>query len=79
MNASAFWFGCNSKPTALVKLQANNKIQAFPCFCVLSLYPMGPAKSGPTTWKEADLSVLSGGSFPAGGFEKAVTWNFLHP
>ena len=40
---------------------------------------MGPAKSGPTTWKEADPSVLSGGSFPAGGFEKAVTWNFVQP
>ena len=48
-------------------------------FFVLSLYPIGPAKSRPTTWKEAYPSVLSVGKFPDGGFEKVVTWNFLHP
>ena len=81
MNSSAVWFGCNSKWTALVKLQANNKIHvyAFPSFFVLSLYPIGPAKSRPTTWKGANPFVLSVGNFPVGGFEKAVTWNFLHP
>ena len=66
---------------ALVKLQANNKIHlyAFPSFFVLSFYPIGPAQSRPTTWKGANPSVLSVGNFPVGGFEKAVTWNFLHP
>ena len=68
----------NSRWTALVKLQANNKIYAFPSFFVLSLYPIGPAKSRPTTSKGVDPSVLSVGKFPTGGFEKAVTWNFLH-
>ena len=48
-------------------------------FFVVSLYPIGPAKSRPSTWKEAYPSVLSVGNFPAGGFEKVVTWNFLHP
>ena len=65
--------------TALVKLQANNKIYAFPSFFVLSFYPIGPAKPRPTTSKGADPSVLFVGNFPAGGFGKAVTWNFLHP
>ena len=35
--------------TALFKLEANNKIYAFPSFFVLSLYPIGPEKSRPTT------------------------------
>ena len=65
--------------TALVKLQTNNKIYAFPSFFVLSFYPIGPAKSWPTTSKTDDPSVLSVGNFSAGGFGKAVTWNFLHP
>ena len=69
MNSSAVWFGSNSRWTALVK-----KLYAFPVFFfVLSLYPIGPAKSRPTTWKEAYPSVLSVGNFPAGGFEKVVT------
>ena len=80
MNSSAVWFGHNSRWTALVKLQADNKLYAFPVFFfVVSLYPIGPAKSRPSTWKEAYPSVLSVGNFPAGGFEKVVTWNFLHP
>jgi len=79
MNSSAVWFGSNSRWTVLFKLQANNKIYVFPSFFVLMLYPIGPAKSRPTTWKGPDPSVLSVGNFPAGGFEKAVTWNFLHP
>ena len=65
--------------TALVKLQANNKIYAFPSFFVLTFYPIGPAKSRLTNSKGTDPSVLSVGNFPAGGFGKAVTWNFLHP
>ena len=81
MNSSAVWFGSNFRWTALVKLQADNKLYAFPVFFffVLSLYRIGPAKSRPTTWKEAYPSVLSVGNFPDGGFEKVVTWNFLHP
>ena len=82
MNSSAVWFGSNFRWTALVKLQADNKLYAFPVFFffVLSLYRIGPAKSRPTTWKEAYPSVLSvGNNFPDGGFEKVVTWNFLHP
>ena len=80
MNSSAVWFGSNFRWTALVKLQADNKLYAFPVFFfVLSLYPIGPAKSRPTIWKEAYPSVLSVGNFPDGGFEKVVTWNFLHP
>ena len=80
MNSSAVWFGSNFRWTALVKLQADNKLYAFPVFFfVLSLYHIGPAKSRPTTWKEAYPSVLSVGNFPDGGFEKVVTWNFLHP
>ena len=62
-----------------VKLQANNKMYAFPSFFVLSLYPIKPAKSRPITLKGVDPCVLSVGNFPAGGFEKALTWNFLHP
>ena len=76
MNSSAVRFGSNFRWTALFKLEANNKICAFPCVFVLSLYPIGPAKSRPTTWKGANPSVLSVGGFPAGGFEKPVTRNF---
>ena len=72
MNFSAVWFGSNSGWTALVKLQASNKLYAFPVFFCLEFVPIGPAKSRPTTWKGADPSVLSVGNFPAGGFEKAV-------
>ena len=79
MNSSAVWFGSNSSWTPLFKLQANNKIYVFPSFFVLILYPIGPAKASRTTWKGPDPSVLSVGNFPAGGCEKAVTWNFLHP
>ena len=61
------------KGTALVKLQANNKIYAFPSFFVLSFYPIGPAKPRPTTSKYSDPYVLFVGNFPAGGFGKAVT------
>ena len=79
MNSSTAWFGSNSRWTALVKSQASIKIYAFPSFFALSLYPIGPAKSRPTPSKGTDPSLLSFGSFPAGGFEKAVPWNFLHP
>ena len=79
INSSAVWFGSNSRWTALFKLQANNKIYVFPSFFVAILYPIGLAKSRPITWKGPDPSVLSVGNFPAGGFEKAVTLNFLHP
>ena len=78
-NSSAVLFGSNSRWTALFKLQANNKIYVFPSFFVVILYPIGPAKSRPTTWKGPDRSVLSVGNFPAGVFENAVTLNFLHP
>ena len=56
----------------MVKLHANNKIYGFPSFFGLSLYPIRPAKSRPTTSKGADPFVLSVGNFSAGGFEKAV-------
>ena len=69
MNSSAVLFGRNFRGTALFKLKANNKIYAFPSFFVISLYPIGPAKSWPTTWKGANPSVLSVGGFPAGGFQ----------
>ena len=36
MNSSAVWFGSNSRWTALVKRQANNKIYGFPSFFVLT-------------------------------------------
>ena len=79
INSSAVRFGSNFRWTALFKLEANNKIYVFPSFFVLSLYPIGPAKSRSTTWKGANPCVLSVNGFPAGGFEKAVIWNFLHP
>ena len=79
MNSLAVCFGTNSGWTALVRLKANNKIYAFPSFFVFSLYPICPAKSRPTTLKWANPYVLSVWNFPAGGFEKAVTWNFLLP
>ena len=77
MNSLAVWFGSKSGWTALIKLKGNNKIYAFLAFFVLSLCPIGPAKSRLTTLKGAGPFVLSVWNFPAGGFEKAVTWNFL--
>ena len=49
------------------------KYMVFPSFFGLSLYPIRPAKSRPTTSKGADPSVLSVGNFPADGFEKVLT------
>ena len=51
MNSLAVWFGSNARWTALVKLQAKKKIYDFRFLFVLGLYPIGPAKSRPTTWK----------------------------
>ena len=56
MNSSAVRFGSNPKWTDLVKLQANNKMYAFPLFG-LGLYPIGPAKSTLTASNGADPSV----------------------
>ena len=39
MNSSAVWFGSNSRWTALVKRQANNKIYVFPSFSILTFKP----------------------------------------
>ena len=73
MNSLAVWFCSNARWTALVKLQENNKIYDFRFFFVLSLYPIGSAKSSSTTRKGADPSVPCVGNFQAGGFEKALT------
>ena len=53
MNSSAVRFGSNPRWTDLVKLQANNKMYAFPLFG-LGLYP---AKSTLTASNGADPSV----------------------
>ena len=56
---SAVWFGNKSGWTALVKLKGNNKIYAFLSFFVLSLYPIGPAKSRLQGARPFVLSVVA--------------------
>lgn len=57
MNSSAVRLGSNPRWTDLVKLQANNKMYAFPLLG-LGLYPIGHAKT---------MLTASNGAFPSVG------------